>query len=548
LSGAAARAAGPGVRPAAALLAFAAVLAVPFSRVRATNFGGVDEWVFLHLNSHVILGFPHMNRPFNLAWAQPAAWLWPESFLGYHLVHAAYLVLGAWLAFLLVRALAPEEPRLAWLTGLFTAVWAPLDMGRLASVQGCLNSGPTVGCLTALVLFVRSWERGRPAWLALACLIALLTARTYEAVLGLLLGAPLLLPFVRREGGGGRTWAWIAAWEGTALLALALAALPLVTGDAAAAYQAQLAGADLHPLRYVGRLLRQYALHLAPLVPHEPRELLHPAAALAAALTVAGWWAFRPGSGSVSPASRPRLLAFAALGLVLAGLGYAVLVVSPIVRTATRTQYLSGPGIALFLAAAILLAAGVAPAKARPFVPVVAGAAVAAVGAGHIIGMQQVWDRTSAYPAQVESLRELTALAPDLRPNTLLLLIDEAGAWPASVAFRHAVSYLYRDRAVGHVIGADPVLYPLARTPEGFWSLPWPVIREAWRSPPSFHRYDEVVALRFSAARELRMLGEWDAARLPPLPPGALYAPEARIVRDGAPPPERRVLAEEARP
>ena len=530
-------------RPIVTLFALGTVLAVPFRQVRVTNFAGVDEWIFLYLNSRGILGFPHMNRPFNLAWAQPAVWLKPDSFQGYYLVHVMYLVLAAWLAFLLARSLAPEEPRLAWLAGLFTATWAPLDMGRLACVQGCLNSGPTVGCLLAVLLFVRSWQRRQAGWLAAACLVALLTARTYEAVLGLLLGAPLLLPWVRREG-SGRRWPWIAAWEATALLALVLAALPLLTRDPSAAYQAQIAGADPHPVRYLGRLLRQYALHLAPLVPQDPRELLAPAAPIAGALSAAWWWILGLGRSAATPLSRRRLLALASLGLAFAGLGYSVLVVSPIVWTATRTQYLSGPGIALFLAAAILLAGSFAPGWARGVLPAVAAAYMVAVGAGHILGMQRAWDGTSYYPAQVGSLRGLTAQAPDLRPNTLVLLIDEAGTWPASVSFRYALSYLYEDHAVGQVLGADPILNDLMQTPVGFWSLPWPVIREGWRSPPSFHRYDEVVLFRLSPTRELRLLEDWDSGRLFPLPAGARYSPRLRINREGPLPPERRVLSD----
>ncbi|HEY7514047.1 MAG TPA: hypothetical protein VIC87_06195, partial [Vicinamibacteria bacterium] len=67
-------------------------------------------------------------------------------------------------------------------------------------------------------------------------------------------------------------------------------------------------------------------------------------------------------------------------------------------------------------------------------------------------------------------------------------------------------------------------------------------IRRAWRSPVTRHRFDELVVVRHGADG-LVLLEEWPKdARLPPLPPGARYAPRERIVA-GAPPAARaRIL------
>jgi len=525
------------------LLAIGAVLAAEFSWVRATNFGGVDEWLYLSLNSRGIVAFPHSNRPLTLIWSQPAVWLAPYSFHGYFLLHAAYLALGAGLVVLICRRLT-ADPGLALLAGVFAAAWAPLDMARLAAVQTSMNSGVLLGTLLALLLLIVSWERARVPALAAGCLMGLVAARSYEAVLALLLGAPVLLLFVR-SGLPGRAAraAWLVAWEASAVLALVLAALPLLAKQAESAYQSEVLGLDLAPARYLGRFLRQYALHLGPLVPADPRELLHPGVAAAAALFAASWWIL----GLVRPVEEPReppsrLAALAGLGLALAGLGYAVLVASPQVQGATRTQFLAAPGVALFLAASLVLTASALPPRIRGAALLLGGAGVVAVGTGHTIAMQREWDRISYYDAQVSTLRQLTGAAPDLTPNTLVLLRDETRAWPYSFSFRHAVSYLYQGKAVGYALGANPLLYSLAATPEGIWSVPWPVIEKPWRTAPTLHRYDEVVAFRRDASGRLFLLEGWDETGLPPLPAGAHYDPRPRIELGKRPPPERRVL------
>ncbi len=530
-------------RSAPHLLAIAAVLASSFYWVRWTNFGGVDEWLYLSLNSRTIVEFPHSNRPLTLVWSQPAVWLAPFSFRGYFLVHVAYLALGAGLVFLIGRHLS-SDPRMPFLAGVFAAVWAPLDMARLATVQTSMNSGVLFGTLLALLLLVRSWERGRVLELAAGCLLAFVAARSYEGVLGLLLGGPLLLRFVPGARPGKRDQAaWLVAWEATAVFALVLAALPLLTKRAESVYQTEVLGLDLAPARYLGRLLGQYALHLGPLLPADPSELLHPGVAGAVIVFAAAWWALGLAGPVEGPREPPRRNAgLAILGLALAGLGYAVLVASPQVQGATRTQFLAAPGISLFLAAGLALAASGLSPRGRRVSLFAGGAWVVAVGTGHTIAMQREWDRISYFGAQVSTLRQMTDAAPDLRPNTLVLLRDETGAWPYSLSFHHAVSYLYEGRAVGHVLGATPLLYSLAASPEGLWSVPRPVIREAWRTAPTLHRYDEVVAFRRDATGRLEMFEDWEATRLPALPPGARYEPRERIERATRLPPERRVL------
>jgi len=519
----------------------AGLVVVLFSFVRATNFTGFDEWVYLSLVSRGIVSFPQSNRPLQLVWDLPAVALNPHGFSGFFAVHVVYLALAAALVALLVRRLAPESPALALLAGAVAATWAPLDMARLATVQASMNSGATFTTLFAIWLLVESERSRRPAVLAFAIIVAVGTARGYEAVLGLLAGAPLLL-LLRPAPPGRWRWGSIVAWEGGVLAALALAAFPLLGRAGASSYQREVLGLDLAPTHLAERLLLQLRLHLQPLVPENPRELLHVAVPLLVGLFLAGaWWASRAFTRWELPTPR-RLGLLSGVGLAFAVLGYAPFIVSASVHNATRMQFLSGFGIAVLLVAVIGLVASWVPARRQALVLVGAGAWVVAVGTGHTMGMQAAWNTASYYPAQSATLTDLTALAPGLKPGTLVLLVDDAAAWPVSFGFRHAVEYLYGEGVTGHVAGVDDLLYSARATPEGIVTVPAPVIRGPWRCGPELHRWDQILAVRLGPDRRLTLMEDWDSRRLAARPAGARYDPRGLIVHPERRRPERDVL------
>ena len=338
--------------------------------------------------------------------------------------------------------------------------------------------------------------------------------------------------------------AWTAAWE----LGLVIAALPILlslAGRGPAGYQYQSAiGIDPHPLRLFASVLHQYAFHLLPIVTTPPSELATRSAPLAAAVLAACFLAATRGTpaeaGPPDRAARSRLRRAAVLGAALAALGWIGLVLSPLVRTPARAQFLSAPGVGLLLACALGLLASRLPPRAWRLALLAAGAWIVAVGAGRTAAMQRDWDRTSFWPGQRGSLSQLTALAPSLAPNTLVVLVDESRSWPVTFGFRHALHFLYGEAVIGYVFRGHEFLYPARFAPDGIYCDPWPVIREAWRSPPTHHRYDEVVAVRLASDGRLGLLDKWPAD-MPPLPPGAVYAPRARI-HPAAPPPSWRIL------
>jgi hypothetical protein len=196
----------------------------------------------------------------------------------------------------------------------------------------------------------------------------------------------------------------------------------------------------------------------------------------------------------------------------------------------------------LALAALLSLAGGWLPRPWRRPAIVAAAAWIVAVGAARTEAMQAEWDRITAYPRQVALLRDLVRVAPGLRPNTLVLSIDAQRAFPATFGFRHAVDYLYSGQAAGLSWGALDTLYPARLDATGVSIEPWPVIRGPWSVAPTHHRFDEILVVRRDRTGHAFVQKTWPS-QLPPLPPGARYDPEARILASPTALREREVLA-----
>ena len=159
--------------------------------------------------------------------------------------------------------------------------------------------------------------------------------------------------------------------------------------------------------------------------------------------------------------------------------------------------------------------------------------------------MQEDWDRWGNYRVQATALRQLVAAAPALAPNTLVVLVDDARAFPATFTFEHALEYLYGRDVRGLAWQAPEFLYGCRQIGEGMACDPWPVIQAPWGAAPTVHRFDEIVVARRRAGR-VEIAPEWPA-ELGPLPEGARYSPGARILPDpvtaeGAPDPRSRWL------
>jgi hypothetical protein len=287
---------------------------------------------------------------------------------------------------------------------------------------------------------------------------------------------------------------------------------------------------------------RQFAFHLEPLLATPVGWAATPAVAVSlvtfGALFAA---AFR---GRREPKGRRDLAVLGLVGALLAALGYAPFVFTDDIIDADRTQFLAMPGIGLLLASGIGLVASSVPGRLRRAALGVLGAWVVAQGASHTIAMQNHWDEIGFYERQTSLLRQLTALAPGLRPHTLVVLVGDTRAFPSGFGFRHAVEYLYPEEAIGIAKGRSHLrLYQVVITLRGFETEPLPVLREPWGVAPTLHRHDEVLVVRSDATERLSLVRSWPERILGRLPEGIRYDPESRIVTGAPEPPQRAVLA-----
>ena len=520
------------------LLALVVVFGAHYAFVRPTNFGGMDEWLCIDLESRGILGIPYANRPLVLIWALPAAVLWPHSVWAYWALHGLWLVLGAWCFALLVRRLVPSEPDLAALAGLLTLVWVPSDFLRLDPVLLTNYSGFTLGALLAILLFVESYFHRSTVLLVAAGLVAALNARGFEGTLPLMAAAPLVLAWSLRSA-PRRFWTMSAVWAGLLLVVTGLVAWSFL-GSGAGTYQTTALKLDLHPGRIAGRIR---AVRPAPRPSRDGRSSRGRLAGRRSHGPRLPRLRAVPRSGGEGRASRPPRGHGSGAGL--AALGYLPLMLSASILKNARTEFLAAPGIGLLLAAACLLAVS-GLRRHRRLVVVVLVLAVVCRGAERTLALQAEWDETrTRYPDQHALLSRLVALAPGVAPGTLFVLLDRTSTWAASFPFRHAVRYLYAGTASGQVVGAgvSDFLYPMAFGASGVLSAPWPVIRRAWDEPVRLYRYEDLVVLRSLPPGQLEVVDEWPEKDLGvSLPTGARYAPRARLLAQAPAIASRRIL------
>ncbi len=520
-------------------LAALLLLAVLWSQARfvsPTNFYGYDEWTVLSLVSAGVIDIPYANRPLALLWALPVPFIAGDSFLPFVILRWAYAWLSAVLVVRVTLRLMPGRPLLAFLAGAFVLVWAPSDEARLSLVESALYSGITFGMTLSLAAFVESWARRSVPLLLVAGALAVVSGRCYEATLPVLMLCPLLLLVGERPSRGLLQWACV--FEAFVALALALAVIPMLLQNQGLAYQESV-GLDTRLTPMLERLARQYGFHFGPLVAPSPQEFAAHAAPLAIAIAVFLGAALLWSNRVPSEGARGDLLSLLAVAFLLAGAGYAALVVTGRVPGAWRAEFLSAPG-AGWLLAGLAVAGGERSRRLGRVVTLGLGVWVVALGTVRSSAMQTSWNSFSFYSRQTQLLSDLVAAVPDTPPQTLIVLIDESRAWRANFSFHHALEYLYRGRATGLVAGARPGMLPAYFTPQGIVSEPMAVVRGPWRTGVRLFRYDQVIVVRHGPAGAV-VLEEWPR-ELPPLPAGSSYRPVDRLRSLAQAIPERRAL------
>ncbi len=523
-----------------------------FSAVRLDNFGGVDEWLVLSLSSHGILSVPYANRPLGLLFNVPVA-LFPSHLLGASfLLHGHYLVLAGILTSLLVLRVAPGRHDWALLAGVFAATWAPSDLFRLDSIYSSAYSGITAA--TIGVLFLLTIAAGRPAVIAAAAGLAFVTIRIHEGALPLLLIAPLLL-----LGLGVRLdRSTLLAYGSVMALGALVIALPLLLRDQPGSvyrladgfpalrgrpeswYQAEIMRPDLDPGGLLSRLGEQFRLHLAPLFQTLPSAFLKPRPIISAAMVVVAMAVLGPSAETTG--SRRRFATAALVGIVGAAAAYSAFIVATHLDGASRTEFLAAPWIGLTLSAAIGLAAGALPLRARFPAIALLGAVVVATAAARTSQVQEAWERVSKYAPQASSLAQIVSTAGTLKPGTIVVLLDGAQAWLGTYSFHHALDLVYGPHVAGCVPNApEQIFYFCDQGPDGVHLEPWNIIKAPWGVESRVFRFDQVVIFRSDASGRVTLVDEWPA-ELPAPGPGPGYAPRLRFEPSPSPPATRSVL------
>jgi hypothetical protein len=522
-----------------ALPGLAALLCCQLVFVPPTNFGGVDEWLELEVTSRSVVSVPYAYRPLGLIWPLPASLAAPLlGFASFRVFFAIYALLSAVLVFTIVRRLGPRVPLLATLTACFVVAWAPHDQARLSTVESAVYQGITLGLLLAAALMVEGWARRNFTLLSLSVLAAFLSVRCYEGSFAPLAAVPALLLMTQERS--RRLWTWGIVWWSTIGIALAFYILEMQVSLRENSYQLSVLGLHADAAGWAARMVRQYSYHVLPLITSPPLELATAAVPIAVLMFVVTL-ALLGETLATEARERPRLALSGLVGLGLAGLGYSLVLVGVAIPTAFRLQMMSGPGIALFFAATMLGLSSMLKGHGRSLAVVLMGSWVVAVGTGRTVAMQAEWQRHSSWPRQAGMLSALLRAVPDVMPHTLLLVLDDAGAWTASFSFHHAVQYLYERRAAGFVLNREDRIYTLLPTPEGIEFEPWAILRRAWSAPKTVYGYHELVVLRETGTGQVVLLESWPS-ELSALPAGATYAPRSRIV-SGPPVSRSAVLA-----
>ena len=346
----------------AVLLGVAAVFWAQYAWVRATNFGGVDEWLCIDLASRGVLGVPYANRPLVLLWTAIAAHAWPHHLGAYWLVHGLYLMgaglLSAWLAWRLV----PGSRGVALLAGVFACTWAPLDFMWLDTVLLAGYPGFAVATMLAIVLLVESWRAVNAPLLALGAGVA------FSPLWASRVSFPSWPPppcscRSCSPGPPRRLATWLLVWEAVVVAAGALLLGPLLLGGRATRRQPRPRPA---PGSVCAGLVRILALHVRPSVSSPPSELIVPGVGSRGPCSWVSGFRHPPGIGggqrrSAGPAPEA--------GARRAGPGRARehgLRPQPSHPPARPTQVLSAPGVGLALASAIALVASLLPVAGGP--------------------------------------------------------------------------------------------------------------------------------------------------------------------------------------
>lgn len=447
------------------LLTLIALIWLPFGLKRPDRMEG---WVLMdHLEQHnspISQNLDGTGRPLLLLSWFVAHLLDANSFFGANVLLIALLAgKGAALYAILRRF---NTPTFAFMTAALFVIY-PSDTGvvdtRVLNIHSAI-----FGYLLAVYLFVTLWERtGLSRLIAVVGLWLLLTISlaTYEIAYPLVALTPLLQLCLRRS-----TWQRIIAagvwyvcplFYGVYFLIAQRGTLPTYQGRL---LQSGLSGLSSGQLLagIVGAYRRNFWDGWLASIRSASSEYVGLCILAAVMICAVGWLCSRLGGSALQFAPRRRYLALTLIGLLIVALGFLPYIPTPLRTETWRVFLYASIGAALCVTAMAALVTSYLPASRLAFVALVS--LLIAVGMRAAFDQQRQFAENSL--AQQRILAAIITQAPKIKPNTLVLLLGDAGDWGTSQAFW---ANFYFDSAV-RIAYADESLWARTCYPNaGMW-------------------------------------------------------------------------------
>lgn len=450
--------------PVVALAVVMVLLWIPFGW--RTN-GLVEEWGLI---DHIEAGTPifvitdqvslqaQSIRPLTFATFALAYILSPDSPVGFNVLYSIILVLKGIAAFLLLRILLPERPGLAFVASAIYAIYPANTMNftfRAMNVQFA-----ALMYLFSVSLLIVFWRYRHLSSLILLWISLAISLLTYEVAYPAVLLTPLLLVWLA-GGFNRRVFVTAALWYVVPILTAARTVVVLL--GTTATYQGDVirTGASASGLtEMLGALIRAYE---QVLIVGWTDTLKQPAwsplyillATAIVVVTVAAAVIIDKSQGKTQDMlPRNRFVVLVIAGLLLIFLGFSPYLLSPFHRSQYLwTLYLASFGAVLAFSAVIWQLSELLRFQRLYLIIVSVALLVSGVSAFN----QHRYYRELALHQQ-NILGQMVEQAPQIRDDTLVVVVDEAKAletvWSFmySGTFASAVHYIYSNQSLSAII------------------------------------------------------------------------------------------------
>jgi hypothetical protein len=348
------------------------------------------------------------------------------SFVPYQIVYAVLWFARGALTYEIVRRLVPRAGLLPFLAGTLVLVHA--SDGALNWVGQMNQFGMIFWLLLSVYFLVLAVTVESTRWAAVWCALSIVGVRlclwSYESALGLVLLAPAIVLFARRRSLTRARVVYASLYYVPALYYAGLSIERYANGDGST-YQEAVTRSDLA----IGPMLGDLVFNVKASLRFWNWEDQPPATGLVPAVVgligasiviIGGALVHRLQGGEDVVPGRQSLVTVTLVGLVLLVASFPAYVLLSSARSLWRTQFLSGIGFGIALAAAISLGVTFVRGRdVRATGALILTAVVAYFGATASYGVArfhyEIWDRHR------DAVADVLEIAPRIEPNSVLV-------------------------------------------------------------------------------------------------------------------------------